>query len=262
VASATGLATATWTSNVTLASSTLYYWRVRSDNACGAGANSATFHFTTVALPGDCATGSVPDILYDYGFEAGAGGWTHSGTGDSWAISTTSPHSGTSHLHANDPGVISDQRLVSPAVVLPVGENPIVLKFWHTPDLEPSGATACYDGGIVEVSTNGGTTWTQVLNASLLVGPYTGTVSSSFGNPLAGLQAWCGTTSYMNTIADITAYAGQTAQFRLRLGSDSSVTNPGWNVDDVVVQSCLADTMPFLDGFETGDTSAWSSTVP
>ena len=66
----------------------------------------------------------------------------------------------------------------------------------------------------------------------------------------------------MQTIADISSYAGQTAQFRLRLGSDTSVTRPGWDVDDVVVQSCVADSMPFLDGFESGDTTAWSVSVP
>jgi hypothetical protein len=88
-------------------------------------------------------------------------------------------------------------------------------------------------------------------------------VSNCCSNPLAGLQAWCGTASYMNTIADLGAWAGQTVQFRLRLGSDSSVSEPGWNVDDVVVQSCqITDTMPFLDGFETGDASRWSLEVP
>ena len=34
------------------------------------------------------------------------------------------------------------------------------------------------------------------------------------------------------------AYAGQTAQFRFRLGSDSSVSDVGWDIDDVTVQSC------------------------
>ena len=118
----------------------------------------------------------------------------------------------------------------------------MVLKFWHTPNLESSGTTACYDGGIVEVTTDGGTTWTQVPNANLLVGPYTGLVSSSFGNPLAGLNAWCNATAYFNTIADVSAYAGQTVQFRMRLGSDSSVSDSGWDVDDVTVQSCQTPT--------------------
>jgi hypothetical protein len=33
-------------------------------------------------------------------------------------------------------------------------------------------------------------------------------------------------------------------------------------LDDVVVQSCVADTLPFFGDFETGDTSQWSVAVP
>ncbi len=237
VASATGLTGTSW-SGASLNTNTTYYWRVQATNACGTGTYSSVFSFSTVAAPGDCAAGTVPNILYQYGFESGASGWTSSGTGDTWAIATVNPHSGTSHYRALDPAAVSDQRLVSPAVALPTGQNPVVLKFWHLPNLENSGTTACFDGGILEVSTDGGTTWTQVPTANLLAGPYTGAVSASFGNPLAGLQAWCGATSYINTIADVSAYAGQTAQFRMRLGSDTSVSDTGWDVDDVTVQSC------------------------
>jgi len=254
------VAGASHTPGTDLPSNTHLYWRVTANNPCGSGAPSSVFNFTTVAAPGDCATGSTASILYEYGFEAGAGSWTSSGTGDSWAIVATNPHSGTAQYHANDPTSVTDQRLVSPAVALPVGENPVVLKFWHVPNLEPDG-TACYDAGILEVSTDGGTIWTQVPNANLLVGPYQGAVSTCCSNPLGGLQGWCGTASYINTVADISAYAGLTAQFRLRLGSDSSVTNPGWDVDDVVVQSCVSAVI-FIDGFESGNTSAWSLVVP
>ena len=235
---ASGLTDPTYTAAAPLNTNTLYYWRVMADNTCGASAYSTVFSFRTVAAPGDCAVGSTPNILYQYGFESGAGGWTSSGTGNTWAIAATNPHSGASHFHANDPATVSDQRLVSPAVAIPTGQNPVTLKFWHVPNLEPSGAAACFDGGILESSIDGGATWVQVPNANLLVGPYRGTVSGSFGNPLAGLQAWCGTTSYINTIADVSSLAGQTAQFRMRLGSDTSVSNPGWDVDDVTVQSC------------------------
>ena len=65
-----------------------------------------------------------------------------------------------------------------------------MLKFWRVPNLESNGSTICWDGGILEASTNGGTSWTQVPNANLLLGAYRGAVSASFGNPLAGLQAW------------------------------------------------------------------------
>ncbi|MFZ2519632.1 MAG: hypothetical protein WA089_13095, partial [Anaerolineae bacterium] len=239
VASATGLTGTTW-NGASLNTSTTYYWRVKANNACGAGAYSAVFSFTTQAAPGDCGPGTTANILYTNDFEAGAGGWTHSGTGDTWALSTARPHSGTTSWKANDSATVSDQRLVSPAVALPSGQNPVTLKFWNYQHIESSGATACYDGAIVEVSTDGGATWTQVPNASLLTDPYNGAVSGSFGNPLAGLQAWCSNPAqpYLNSIVDVTSYAGQTASFRMRLGTDSSVSYEGWYVDDVTVQSC------------------------
>jgi hypothetical protein len=252
VASASGIAGASWTSNVTLNTSTAYYWRVWADNACGAGVYSATWRFTTVAAPGDCTTGTTPNVIYTYGFESGASGWTTpAGTGvNTWAISAANPHAGANHYRGAGTSSVTDQRLVSPAVVLPVGENPVVLKFWHLPNLENSGTTACYDGGILEVSTNGGSTWTQVPNANLLVGPYTGAVSSGFSNPLAGLQAWCNGSVYIQTIADVSAYAGQTVQFRMRIGTDSSVSRPGWDVDDVLVQSCQTPTAVTLSSVD------------
>ena len=49
----------------------------------------------------------------------------------------------------------------------------------------------------------------------------------------------------------------------MRLGSDTSVSDAGWDVDDVVVQSCaVALTGIFSDGFESGDTTAWSLSFP
>jgi hypothetical protein len=142
-------------------------------------------------------------------------------------------------FHANDVATVSDQYLVSPAVVLPTGQSPVTLQFWNYQELEDS-TTGCFDGAVVEISTNGGSTWTR-LESELLTDPYDGVISSSFSNPLAGQNAWCGDPqAYLNSIVDINAFAGQTAQFRFRLATDSSVSHPGWDVDDVVVQSCLA----------------------
>lgn len=264
VASATGLTSPTWTSNVSLNTSSTFYWRVRATNACGTGANSATFSFTTVAAPGDCGPGTTPNIVYQYGFESGAAGWLlgpgGSGT-NSWALSTSAPHSGTSHYRANDPASVTDQRLISPSVVLPTGQNPIVLKFWHVPNMEPNGA-ACYDGGILEVSTNAGGTWTQVPAASILVGGYTGAVSTCCTNPIGGLSAWCGTSTYFQSVADISSYAGQTAQFRMRVGTDSSVAGTGWDVDDVVVQSCTSGATPTPTATPTNTPTATPTNTP
>jgi bacillopeptidase F (M6 metalloprotease family) len=127
---------------------------------------------------------------------------------------------------------------VSPSIALPTGEAPLTLQYWNRRGMEANGATGCYDGGILEASTNGGSTWTQVGSASLLTDPYTGPISTSFSNPLGGLQAWCGTTEWVQSIVDVSAMAGQNVQFRFRLGSDTSVGADGWYLDDVKVQSC------------------------
>ncbi len=232
----------------TLNSSAAYYWRVSASNACSSGANSAPFSFTTLALPGDCSIGTTPKDLYSNDFETGALDWTHSsGTGpDTWVISTTNPHSGIQSWLGLDVATVSDQRLVSPAIVLPTGQDPILLNFWPSRSIESSG-TGCFDGGILEVSADSGTTWTQVVSPTLLTDPYNGVVPTTYGNPLAGLSAWCGDKAYLQSSVDLSAYAGQTVQLRFRLGTDSSVSRPGWNIDDVSVRSCVPNVAPAFE---------------
>jgi len=230
----------TATPNVDLASNTQFFWRVTAANACGGGATSAVFSFTTQALAGDCSTGTVAQTVYQYGFESGLSGWTlgSGSTGNTWADNTSSAHSGTHSWKADDPDTISDQRFISPSISLPSAQDPVTLQFWHKRDMEPN-APGCYDGGILEVSTNGGSSWTQLDAPDLLTDPYNGPVNSTFGNPLAGLNAWCDVQDWTDSIVDVTAYAGQNVQFRFRLGSDESVSHDGWYLDDVKVQSCV-----------------------
>ncbi|MBP1620510.1 MAG: hypothetical protein H6Q02_1277, partial [Acidobacteria bacterium] len=196
------------TPNADLPSNSLLYWRVTANNPCGSTV-SPVFSFTTEALPGDCGIGSVASVEYEYGFEAGANGWTSSGTGNTWAQSSARVHSGSFSWKADGSANVSDQRLVSPPVVLPTGQSPLTLQFWNHQTLEPNGAAACYDGGILEISTDGGATFTQVPTADLLTDPYDGPVSNCCSNPLQNLQAWCGDPQdWLNSVADLDAYAG------------------------------------------------------
>ena len=89
-------------------------------------------------------------------------------------------------------------------------------------------------------------------------------VEDGFDNPLANLNAWCGDPQpWLRSVVDLDAYAGDTVRFRFRIGTDNVVDHPGWDIDDVRVQSCVPAVPPFFaDGFESGDTSAWSQTVP
>jgi hypothetical protein len=258
----------TATPSTDLNTNTPYFWRVMAANSCGGGPWSPTWSFTTLAVPGDCGIGTTPDIHWFDDLESGAVGWTSGGTGNTWALGSgvTGPHSGVNVFHANDTGAVTDQVLITPPVVLPSGPDhtAINLQFWNYQEMEDS-SSGCYDGGVLEISTDGGATWTYLPTAQMMTDPYDGPVSGSFSNPLAGLDAWCGDPqAWLRSVVDLNAYAGATVQFRFRLGSDSSVSRPGWDIDDVWVQSCVPEATDaiFDDGFESGDTNAWSWTAP
>jgi hypothetical protein len=83
------------------------------------------------------------------------------------------------------------------------------LIFWSDQTIESNGAS-CYDGGILEVSTDGGTTFTQVGAAAMLTDPYNGPIATTFQNPLSGLTAWCGDPqAYLRSVVDLTTLANQ-----------------------------------------------------
>jgi len=263
-----GITDTEYTHTADLMTNTGYWWRVRATNACGGGPWSAVWTFTTLAVPGDCGIGTTSMIHFTDDLESGAAGWTSGGTGNTWALGSgvTGPHSGANVFHADDVGSITDQVLMTPPIALPSGPDhtAINLQFWNYQELEDS-TSGCYDGGILEITTDGGATWTYLPTAQMMTDPYDGPIDSGFSNPLIGFDAWCGDPqAWLRSVVDIDAYAGETVQFRFRLGTDNSVNHPGWDIDDVWVQSCVPDASDgiFADGFESGDTSAWSSTTP
>ncbi|HKQ61972.1 MAG TPA: S8 family serine peptidase, partial [Candidatus Polarisedimenticolaceae bacterium] len=243
---ALGLAATSYTPPVDLPSNTPLYWRVRATNPCGDGALSAVAGFVTQPLPGDCPLGGFPIHPFSTDFEAGSSGWTVSGSGGGWTLSTARANSASHAFFAPDIGSVSDQQLVSPAIELPSGLAPLTLQFYNWQQMERR-TGGCYDGGILEISTSGpGGPWTQ-LEAQLLTDPYDGPVSSSYSNPLSNLNAWCGDPQdWTRSIVALDAYAGQTVHLRFRLGTDSSVNREGWYVDDVSVQACLPNAGAFL----------------
>lgn len=243
-------------------SSVHYYWRIQADNGCGPGPWSTVFDFGTVALPGDCGLGSIPVPYLDDDLEAGTGaGWTHGGVGDTWQLSGARVNSGDWSFFAEGVGDVSEQWLESEDVTLSADHLPLTLQFWNWQELEDS-SSGCYDGGVVEVSTDSGASWTQ-LNAQLDTDPYDGPIATNFSNPLGGLDAWCGDPQdWLESVITLDEYAGQTIRFRLRLGTDSGVSREGWYIDDIVIQGCSSEGPLFSDGFESGDTTMWSNSQP
>ncbi len=268
VYSVTGLTGLSHTLGTPLDYGTEYYWRATAANVCNSTTGSA-FSFTTLPSPGDCPGSLTGALHFEDDLEAGAVGWTSNGTGDTWALSGARVTSGVNAFFAVDPVTLSDQRLVSPPVALPAGESPLTLQFQNYQLFEPPDPLGCWDAGILEITTNGGASWSQVPGSAMLSDPYDDNLwnetpgNNPISNDYGATEAWCDPAQpFTLSVVDIDAWAGQTVQFRWRLGSDSAAGNEGWYIDDVIIQSCVAGDEIFADGFESGDTTVWSSTVP
>jgi hypothetical protein len=185
---------------------------------------------------------AIQDFTDD--FESGQGDWTHSnvtgGFVDDWHMETYRYHSaGTSwKFGGSGSGLYSDSAdaalATTPMCIGADGE----MTFWHYLDAEEESSTTAWDCCLVEISTDGGTTWSTLTPD----GGYSHTKNSNPANPLPeGTPCWSGFFTWRQETFDLSAYEGETISVRFRFASDGYVTEEGWYVDDVSI-SCSAST--------------------
>jgi immune inhibitor A len=127
-----------------------------------------------------------------------------------------------------------------------------------------------WDFGFVEVSTDGGTTWAEqkVYDAAgNLVSTDDGYSDPNgrmkdFGAAEGAPKVYGLTGSsdgWRHDYVDLTAYAGQTVQVRLRLATDAAYQDRGWFSDDFSVTS--GDTAVWSDDVEGADDNGWTKEV-
>ncbi len=243
-----------------LDTSTTYYLRVASLNDCGTGEWSSTAAFSTEALPGDCPVGTEINSLLTEDFVGGQlpDDWNTDGSSGAttWVVSTDQSHSGDHAVFAENISSVSDQRLATPEVSLPEDATSLFLTFQNWQHIESSGSS-CWDGGLLEVSTDGGSSWNQVTDDAIQVREYDGTIGTGFDNPLDGMPGWCGDPrdEWERYSVDLAQWAGESVRFRFRFGTDSSVSRVGWYVDSVEVKACTLPLDPIIhqDRFESGE---------
>ena len=249
-----------------LVSGTTYYYIVRAVDSSNGLEETNTVQRST-APTGPIATSTLTET-----FEAAGGfgtpGWSHaaiSGAND-WALSTAQSQTPTHSWFSASLSSVSDRVLVTPAFVPQASST---LSFWHTFAFEGS-SVQCYDGGTLEISLDGGSTWSVVPDAAFTAGLFNGTVNAGFSNPLAGKRAWCsGTVGAMTQVTvNLASFVGAgNVKLRWHEGDDESAQATGWYVDSVTLANvgtagtCTAITL-LDDGFETGDLTAWSSHTP
>ena len=106
------------------------------------------------------------------------------------------------------------------------------LSFWHNYTTEN-----LYDGGVAEISTDNGTTWTDLGDYFTLNG-YDTTISGLYGSYLAGRKAFSGKSlGYIQSIADLTSFKGQYVKIRFLFATDNGGLSKGWNIDDIIIKS-------------------------
>lgn len=184
--------------------------------------NAGAYHPTSTLL-NETVTSNPPAL---------PAGWTTSSTPTSnpWVSTIAQSHSAPASLYTSNLVTANDQTLTS-ANNIALGANPATLSFWSYINAESG-----WDGGVVEISTNGGGSWAD-LGSKMRSGGYNGSLMSGTQNPLTGRNAFTGNSlGFFKTVVDLTSYASQNIKLRFRFGSDESVAATGWYVDDILIQ--------------------------
>jgi bacillopeptidase F (M6 metalloprotease family) len=105
-----------------------------------------------------------------------------------------------------------------------------------------------FDYAFVQVSTDGGETFTSLSNANTTseVDP---SVPQAIQDNLPGLNGDSG--GWVTETFDLSPYAGQTILLSFRYMTDGGVSLPGWWVDNVMLNGILLSDGSSLDGFQS-----------
>lgn len=226
-----------------------------------ASATEVSCFTPTDVTPGAIPTPTPCGVLFSENFDgvvppALPAGWVSiftSGDGDCnvggplctlashWVTDNTASDTAPNSAFHNDPSCVTDSSLNTPT--FSVSSASAQLSFRNNFNTESS-----FDGCVLEVSSpniNGGA-FTDITNpavgGSFVTGGYTGTISTSFLSPIAGRQAWTGSSNgFITSTANLGPnVAGQDIKLRFRIASDCSQSGIGWRIDSLSVndQGC------------------------
>ncbi|MFC2085725.1 T9SS type A sorting domain-containing protein [Bacteroidota bacterium] len=185
-------------------------------------------YFDFEGSSGDVSTTGV----WEHGTPSFGVEYAHSGS-DAWATK----------LDGSYPDFPGAATLVLPSINLS-GLTSAWLEFWHWYDTEHDGSAipgsdtdaTIWDGGVVQVSTDGGSSWSSITPE----GGYDGTIPGGAGSPLENEEAFGGFSfGWRREIAVIPA--GPDVQIRFVFAHDvsndeESIAYAGWIIDDVSVR--------------------------
>jgi hypothetical protein len=165
----------------------------------------------------------------------------------SWETSTITPDSAPNDLFVIDQNGVSDKTVDSRNITISSASSVLSFRNFFVTEYDPPvpGPEHFWDGYVLEVSTDGGTNYSDIIDAGgvFVTGGYIGEIDGTAGNPLAGRPAWCGTSGgvvgapvYIDTRITLpTTMNGQTIKLRFRMGTDEAVEAQGARVDGLTI---------------------------
>ena len=167
------------------------------------------------------------------------------------------PHSGSSMWFSSGDQSWAKNTLTRD-VPVPAGATDAKFWSWNNAHIEED-----WDFGFLEVSTDGGTTWTQLKQYDE-AGTEVTTPDNypdpngrlkDFGNRKYGVTG--ATDGWAHRYANLTPYAGQTVKVRLLYATDAGFEDKGWFVDDLSLTN--GTTTVWSDDAEANN--GWTATV-
>jgi len=174
------------------------------------------------------------DYLED--FETGALDYRHysirSGYLDEWHIEDSRAHSDSLSYKCGGTGRRDYSDRVDAALETPYiyvsGDDTLSFYHWMDAELDSRHSGYAWDGGIVEMSTDGGVTWRQITP----IGGYPYRIQNNPVSPFRYNTPCFSTMTGWQRARFALSFTGW-VKFRFHFGSDGYVTGEGWYIDDV-----------------------------
>jgi hypothetical protein len=210
---------------------------------------------TGIGLAAIATAQPVPGVAFAENFDGVAApalppGWVATndqGPDPLWVTDGTSSETAPNSAHVEDPDAVSDKRLDSPPILIQT--NQAVLYFQHRKNFAIGDTGAFFDGGVLEISIDGGAF--QDIVAAGGYAHHDAFQIEGQNNPLNGRSGWVfEPTSYDFSEERVTLppVGGHTIVLRWRLGSGGGVAvniHPGWWIDSVkICDGADCDTVP------------------
>jgi MYXO-CTERM domain-containing protein len=175
-------------------------------------------------------------------FNAGSSAWTPDD--GEWAHGRKTALDGYWH-GTDDGGQPSDSSLTSPE--LQAGPGALTATFTHRFSFEGT-VDQAFDGGVIEISTDGGTKWDDI---STVADPHYNVVITAGTTSLSELPAYGAMSDGYPATSAVTLdfgtkLAGKSFLIRFRVVSDDNTGAEGWDIDDLVFTGLANKPFPTL----------------